>query len=404
MIRFLVLLFLALPLAADTTVTLLHFSDSHSHAENLARAMGYLRAEKRKGAVVFNGGDTMNKGAPAWSDKYQCAEWPWWNGVADAMAFGNHDADYGDAAFERCKATVTYPILSANTTGFRRYAVITRGKVRIGVFAVAGPDFTSLVKGTRMTFGDPIAAAHEVVRDLREKERVDAVVMIGHEHTEDDYKLAKAVPGIDVIFGSHSHLARGLTQIEGTNTAFISPGQYLEHISRIEMTIVDGRVKGVKGGLLPVDERMPVHRPTARRVAQMQRELERDPQYASLFVPIGKLAAPLTVEQIAERTLQMMRSLTNTTLAISTTSSFRRPLRAGTLTLEALRDSMPYDNEIVVCTMTPAQLEKVRAESFVSGELTGKVATTDYLGNKEKLDCEKTGKKVRAELMRVIPQ
>jgi 5'-nucleotidase len=403
MMRFLILLFLALPLAADTTVTLLHFSDYHSHPEGLPRAMGFLRAEKRKGAIVFSGGDTMNKGAPAWSDKYQCAEWPWWNGVVDAMAFGNHDADYGAAAFERCKASVRYPILSANTSGFRRYAVIARGKVRIGVFAVAGPDFTSLVKGTGMTFGDPIAAAHEVVRDLREKESVDAVVMIGHQHTEDDYKLARAVPGIDVIFGSHSHLASGVMKIEGTKTSFIAPGQYLEFVSRIELTIAEGRVKSVKGGLLPVDERMPVHRLTARRVARMQRDLERDPQYASLFVPIGRLAAPLTVEQLAERALHVMRDVTKADGAISTTSSFRRPLRAGTLTLEALRDAMPYDNAIVVCRIDAAQWERLRAESYVVGKPGERVATTDYLAGKEKLQCETTGLRVREELKRVIP-
>src|SRR3954462_797917 len=95
-------LLLALPLSADTTVTLLHFSDYHSHAQpfytdegergGIARAIHYLQREKQRGALVFSGGGTINKGAPAWSDKYTCAEWPWFNGIIDAMAFGNHDA------------------------------------------------------------------------------------------------------------------------------------------------------------------------------------------------------------------------------------------------------------------------------------------------------------------------
>ena len=42
----------------------------------------------------------MNLGTPAWSDKYQCAEWPLFNGLQDAMAFGNHEADYGWTRFE----------------------------------------------------------------------------------------------------------------------------------------------------------------------------------------------------------------------------------------------------------------------------------------------------------------
>ena len=56
-----------------------------------------------------------NNGIFAWSDKYQCVEWPWLNGIVDAMAFGNHDPDYGLEVFTKCRDAVHYPILSANT-------------------------------------------------------------------------------------------------------------------------------------------------------------------------------------------------------------------------------------------------------------------------------------------------
>src|SRR5262249_4006337 len=156
--------------------------DYHSHAAQLARAIGYLRHEKQRGAIVFSGGDMINKGSPAWSDKYQCAEWPWFDGIVDAMAFGNHDADYGPDPFERCRAQLRYPILSANTAGMRKTIVVGANGVRVGAFAVAGPDFPALVKVEGFTFGDRVEAAREAVRELRERQRVDAVVMIGHEH------------------------------------------------------------------------------------------------------------------------------------------------------------------------------------------------------------------------------
>src|SRR5258706_12788885 len=105
---------------AATLVTLLHFSDYHSHAlpfysedhleqGGIARAVRYLRTQKKHGALVFSGGDMINKGSPSWSDKYECAEWPWLNGIVDAMAFGNHDADYGREQYERCAKPVPYP-------------------------------------------------------------------------------------------------------------------------------------------------------------------------------------------------------------------------------------------------------------------------------------------------------
>ncbi|HUP59041.1 MAG TPA: metallophosphoesterase [Thermoanaerobaculia bacterium] len=413
-----------------TTITLLHFSDYHSHAVpfyteegergGIARAIRYLASEKRHGALVFNGGDTINKGSPAWSDKYGCEEWPWWNGVVDAMAFGNHDADYGLAAFERCRETVTYPILSANTAGFKRYEVFVVKGIRIGVFAVAGPDFPTLVRLPELSFRDSVSAARVVVQELRERERVHAVVMIGHEHAEADEALARAVPGIDLIFGTHSHLKRDFTRIEGTQTWFISPWQYLAYISRVQMTFADGRLKDVRGALMPVDRRMREDRAIARRVRSMHRKLELDPAYSELFAPVAELREPLGIEALAQRALESMRRVTSADVALSTISSFRGALPAGVLTMEELRRVLPYDNEIIVCTMPAQQWQRVLdfsasragtdAEAIVSGTATRaevRVATTDYLANVAYRDVflcekEKSGLKVRSELRKTL--
>ena len=69
----------------------------------ISRHMQHLRDQQAAtpNTVILGGGDTMNTGTPAWSDKYQCAEWPLFNGLQDAMALGNHEQDYGWAAFEQ---------------------------------------------------------------------------------------------------------------------------------------------------------------------------------------------------------------------------------------------------------------------------------------------------------------
>lgn len=422
-----VLLLAALSVDAETRVTLLHFSDYHSHAlpfhtdegerGGIARAVAYLRQQKKSGALVFSGGDTINKGAPAWSDKYGCAEWPWLNGIVDAMAFGNHDADYGLEAFERCRAAVTYPILSANTAGFRATAVFDVRGVRIGVFALAGPDFQQLVKTPGLTFSDSVAAARAAVRALRDELHADAVVMIGHQAVENDEKLARSVPGIDVIFGSHSHLERRLTTIPGTTTVFISPSQYLTYISRVELTIADGHVQNVQGDLVPMDGSVPEDRRVARRVRRMQRDLERDPQYRELFAPIGRRDAPLSTDALGRLTVETMREAANADVALSTKSSFRGPLSEGALTMESLRAALPYDNEIVACMMNGALLRKLlhaaANDSLIAGPASiddtksYRVATTDYLANvahRGVFVCEQTmtGLRVREELRKKL--
>jgi 5'-nucleotidase len=404
---FLLLVFVSAAAQAKTThVTLLHFSDYHSHAlpfysegresqGGIARAIGYLRAQKKQGALVFSGGDMVNKGSPAWSDKYKCAEWPWFNGIIDAMAFGNHDPDYGVGELEGCLQSIRYPVLSANANGFKGTRVFVVHGIRVGVFAVAGSDFKSLVKEPLFHFGDPVPAARESVKDLRENQHADVVVMIGHEHLDDDFALARAVPGIDLIFGTHSHLKRALTRIDGTSTWFISPFQYLTYISRVVLTFDGHKLTDVKGSLIPVDARMPVDKTIARRVAAMQHDLEHDPQYAPFFAKIGTLDAPLSVDALAQRTVEIMRDATLSDVALSTASSFRQALPRGVITLEALRAAMPYDNEILVYSLPGEAVEKLLAygasrqgsDSFaivarpraIDLKRTYRVATTDYL-------------------------
>jgi len=428
--KLLLILFLARAACAATTITLLHFSDYHSHAlpfysedrpsqGGIARAIGYMKREHARGALVFSGGDMINKGSPAWSDKYQCAEWSWLDGVVDAMAFGNHDSDYGFGAYAKCGAALRYPVLSANTNGFQRYEVFTRHGIRIGVFAVAGPDFKSLVKTPELTFGDSISAAREVVRVLRDEEHVDYVISIGHEHTADDYALARAVPGIDLIFGTHSHEKHPFTRIDGTDTWFIAPYQYLTYISRVTLVFKGHKLAARHGELVPVDAKMHADPRVAMRVAAMERGLETDPQYASFFTTIGTLDHALSVDALAAKTLDAMRDAVHADVALSTTSSFRQPLPPGNVTLELLRAAMPYDNEIVVCEMNGEALQKlfdavqrrkgtdsfcyIAAPPVIEAKKTYRVATTDYVAriayrDAFACDAQKSGLHVRDEL------
>lgn len=421
--------------AAAVVVTLLQFSDYHSHAVpfyaeegadrgGIARAVSFLSGEKKRGALVFNGGDMVNKGSPAWSDKYRCAEWPWLNGVVDDMALGNHDPDYGAEVFAGCRKNVRYPILSANTGGFQPYDVHERNGVRIGVFAVAGSDFKTLVKAGGFSFRDPIAAARETVRKLRGEEHVDAVVMIGHEHLQEDYELARAVPGIDLIFGSHSHLRRAFTKIDGTNTYFISPGQYLTDICRVQLTIENHYVIAARGELVPVDAKMKSDAALTKTVAEMQAALERDPQYAPLFKTIATTSEAMSIDRLAHFAVARMREVAGADVAMSTISSFRQPLPRGAIAVEELRAALPYDNEIVVAELRGDELAKLLAygasragsDAFAIVEgvtkpdpgRTYKVATTDYMartaaGYKDFFAAgQATGKKVREEVAKAL--
>jgi len=377
----------------DVTVTLLHFSDYHSHAvpfysqgeadsAGVARAIAYLGDyADDENALIFSGGDMINKGSPAWSDKFLCAEWSWFNGLVEAMAFGNHDADYGAEVFSECQDQIDYPILGSNVLDSdgqplfqydgKTYQIFDVGGIKIGVFAMAGPDFEQLLKPETMPapdviFADRVATAQEVVTALREEEQVDAVVLIGHALYDDDVALAQAVPGIDLIFGTHSHHKEELTPIPGADTVIISPFQYLTYISKVEFTFSDGVLDEVNGELVRMSNGLAEDADVAQQVAQMQAELEADPDYVYLFEPIGETAVELGTDGqfIGEALLgnlvtDIMRDAAETHMAIFTASGFRQPIPPGVILEQDLLTAMPYKNTVFAYDMTGAQIQEL---------------------------------------------
>ncbi|MCY1083041.1 bifunctional metallophosphatase/5'-nucleotidase [Archangium lansingense] len=379
---------LLLPACQTTrTVTLVGMTDYHSHAVpfysegapgqgGVARALAYLRdAKARPDTLVVSGGDTLNKGVPTWSDEYGCVEWPWFNGVLDVMALGNHDLDYGPESFERCRASAAYPVLCANLEGAdgapylrvegKPYLVKEVGGVRVGFFSVAGLDMQRLVKaehlpaGTRWT--DATEAAQAVVRALRDEEHVDAVVLLGHQLREDDEALARAVPGIDIIMGSHSHQKVELGVLPGTSTWYLSPYQYLAYLSEVRLRFRGKRLEGVEGGLVKLDGTRREDEETAAEVARLQRDLVA--KRPERFEVLGRLDKPLGDEGLTEGpaevgtwATEVWRRAAGAHAFFALSASFRGGLPAGEVTVEDFLGAIPYRNFLVTAELTGAQL------------------------------------------------
>ncbi|HKA54958.1 MAG TPA: 5'-nucleotidase C-terminal domain-containing protein, partial [Candidatus Binatia bacterium] len=190
--------------------------------------------------------------------------------------------------------------------------------------------------------------------------------LIGHASYEDDLALAQAVPGIDVIFGSHSHRREELTHIPGTKTLIISPFQYLTYVSRVELKFTDGELRDVSGGLVRMSNDLPQDPQIARQVAQMQADLEADPLYAPLFQPLGVAGVELSTQGqvtgesvLGDVVTDVIRSAAQAHLALATASGFREPIPPGTIREETLRTALPYPNRILVYAMTGAQVQNL---------------------------------------------
>ncbi len=374
---------------ASTAVTILAFSDYHSHAVHfysegapdqagIARAIAYLKAQQKAdpNLLVLSGGDMMNKGAPTWSDEYKCLEWPWFNGLVDAMAIGNHEFDYGQDAFKQCQASVKFPILSANYLGAdgkplllssdgKPYFVKTFGDIKIGAFALADSDFGSLIKKENLpadsSFGDRVATAKQIVATLRDTEKVNMVVLFGHAYRESDTALAQAVPGIDLVLGTHSHYKGEFTKLPNTNTYYISPFQYLTYISNVDVTFTDGKITEMKGVLVKMDAQQPEDPDIKAQVDQKQKDLEA--KYPDKFKVLGKAAVELSDANISTDesvlgnwAMDTLRAAAGVNAFFNTSSSFRAAIPPGPITVEEFYTAIPYKNAVVTVDMTGQQV------------------------------------------------
>ena len=176
----------------------------------------------------------------------------------DAVTFGNHEFDLGPDGLGKsigvaAKAGRVPPVVASNTNFagkdetladlqrlakdgvIRRHLVVERGGIRFGIFGLLGKEASFYTSGAgAVSFPDAIEIAKETVKVLREAEKVDVVICLSHGGVEkgkdgrftdgDDVRLAKAVPGIDVVIGGHSHTALQEATIVNDRTPVVQTG------------------------------------------------------------------------------------------------------------------------------------------------------------------------------------
>lgn len=154
-----------------------------------------------------------------------------------------------DSGYAVVQALENYPVTD--------YTMIERDGVRVAVFGVLGEDADDCAPMSGMTF-EPIAdAAKRVVAEIREKEEPDYIVCLSHSGTDggkgEDYELAKAVDGIDVIISGHTHTTLE-APIQVNGTLIVSCGEYTENLGVLTVSKEEGKTEPVDYRLLPVDE------------------------------------------------------------------------------------------------------------------------------------------------------
>lgn len=231
----------------------------------------------------------------------------------DVVSIGNHEFDFGPEAlawiFKSASARGELPGLVLSNMRFdkkaeeddlleevfeagliRRYQIMEKGGVRIGIFGLMGKDAEEVAPYAKpITFDKAIPAARKVVKELK-SEGCDIVICLSHSGLEkdkqggwtgEDAKLAEKVKDIDIIVSGHTHSKLEKPLLIG-NTVIVQTGSYGKYLGKLLVEKKGQDISLASYELIPVDDAIP-----GNSVIQQQIDRQKDMVEDRLLSPLG---------------------------------------------------------------------------------------------------------------------
>lgn len=202
----------------------------------------------------------------------------------DVTTLGNHEFDYraqGLAGMLNAAVDSGSPlpaIVQANykppesdTTsweaweryGIQDYIILERGGISYGIFGLMGEEADSNAPMSGMEFEPTVEAAQRTVAaiqaELEQSSNPSLIICLSHSGTDgkgkgEDYELAKAVDGIDLIISGHTHTVLE-EPLQVGNTLIVSAGEYTSYLGSLTLSWSEDGQKTIQDyRLIPVDE------------------------------------------------------------------------------------------------------------------------------------------------------
>ncbi len=157
----------------------------------------------------------------------------------------------------------------------------------------------------------------ELVDEIRSSESPDAVVLLSHNGMDVDIKMAERVPGLDAVFGGHTH--DGMPQPIKVNNAgggkcwVTNAGSNGKYVGIMDLDIADNGIKSMKYKMMPIiSDWLPADREMNAYIKQMRSTVysekiieSRSSKFAFNTGRLGKTFDTILSEKlaIADRTL-----------------------------------------------------------------------------------------------------
>jgi 2',3'-cyclic-nucleotide 2'-phosphodiesterase (5'-nucleotidase family) len=323
----------------------------------------------------------------------------------DAMAIGNHEFNYGLPVLERALAGAQFAVLAANAytpagrPAYRRWVMLDRAGVRVAVVGATTPGSMiwdrDHLRG-RLVIRDIVPEVRSAVAEARDA-GADVVVAVLHSGLDEpasydtastglpgenvSARVAREVPGIDVIVYGHSHREMADTVIAGV--LLMQPRNWATNAAvaelRLESDAGGWRISSKRGQLIRAARH--VEHPAvlaATEAAHRAAIAYAAETLGTTSVTWAADSARVTDTPIIDFILEVQRRSAGTDLASTAAFNLRASLDTGAITVAEVAALYPYDNTLRAIRINGRQLrEYIERSAYYFGRTGAGAAVVD---------------------------
>lgn len=410
------------PQPKNFTLSIMHTNDSHANVDKYPKLVTAAKEVKKEkpNSVLVHAGDVFS-GTLYFNEFQGQADLEFMNLMGyDVMTFGNHEFDLGSNA-DGHKALADFikgakfPFVSSNidfsnddnlqglfsdlNSSSPEDGKIYNGIVKeidgqkVGFFGLTTAETADISSPGKVKFQDYIEEAEKAVKAFEGMgvNKIVAVTHIGYDDNaavDNDLELAKAVDGIDVIIGGHSHTQLDKPKVvdeDGTPTVIAQAYQYNDFLGTLDVEFDSkGNVVKNEGKLIKVADKTE----DAEAVAKLT-------QYKTQVDKTAKTEIGVTAEQpllnprtsadnpddksvrknetilgnlITDGMLAKANAVTDgkVIMALQNGGGIRAAIEAGPITVGEVITVLPFGNTLATMNLTGAEIKQAFETSFKS--------------------------------------
>jgi 5'-nucleotidase len=402
-------------LAADASsqpelrFTILHTNDLHAHddpyldhgksiggMDRIAHLIRSIRS-KNPDCLAIDAGDIF-QGTPYFTFYHGAVEVQMLNDAGyDIYTIGNHEFDDGPANLAEQLSKAKFDIIDCNldASAYPPLARLIKPSVvktihgeKVGFIGAIVPDLAKVTlhsENVKVVNGDGdwMAPIKAEIAKLKQQ-GINKIILVTHTGVELDRDLAQ-LPDVDAIVGGHSHTRLDepivVEHPDGSHCIVVQTGSYGRTLGKLDLAFLpDGTLDmaNTHDHLINITDRIYPDRRISRYLAKkakpfiaMRRLIlaVATDNFENNFRRSGGDSAlgDLITDALAEGAAQY-----GATIALQNRGGIRSHIDAGPINQEKVEETLPFENHLIVATISGADLRKI-LEVSVAGTSTNNI-------------------------------